>query len=686
MRIGITPKIVVLVVSAVIIASIAVFVSGRMAFERGFTKEYDQTIEAFKNVGADSILTLRTQLRTLAKTQAVRPNVIAGISGGDVSLLSRLARDLVAAGQVKAVLFTDAAGTVLSAVGAVEGLPEALAKRDAKLRGGEETIGFVPVGEKRLPLVATAPVRKDGALVGNVGVVAEPAADNAWVDHMRKTLGVEATIFSGATRISSTIMDGGHRVIGTTTTDAQVNREVLGQGKPVFRELTLFGRPFVSVYWPLTDADGRPVGIGFVGKGMHELAAALAAVNRSAGLAAGAVVLVLAGLGFFFSRRFTRPIQALAAFSEAVAAGQLDAELTITQNDEVGDLSKALHSMVGTLRTKIGEAEAATQKAREESDKARSAQATAEEARQKGEAARREGILHAAARLGEVVTIVERATDALRGRIEQSRQGSDIQSQRVGETATSMEEMNATVLEVAQNASQAAATADQAKGKAEGGAAIVSEAMDRIAAVRDQTLTLKHDMGQLGEQAQGIGAIIGVINDIADQTNLLALNAAIEAARAGEAGRGFAVVADEVRKLAEKTMSATKEVSEAIHGIQQGTRTNVDNMERAVAETAEATVKAQESGEALGAIVTLVESAADQVRAIATATEEQSSATEEINRSIVEVNAISSETSQSMTEAEKAVSELAEQATAMVELIESMQREAAGDAAAALPV
>ncbi|MCA1945785.1 MAG: methyl-accepting chemotaxis protein [Desulfovibrio sp.] len=236
------------------------------------------------------------------------------------------------------------------------------------------------------------------------------------------------------------------------------------------------------------------------------------------------------------------------------------------------------------------------------------------------------------------------ATDEMLQRFGQMTANSDRQSHRVQETATAMEEMNATVLEVAQNASHAAGQAGDAKTKAEEGEQVVAASVQAIAAVRTQAQALKENMGELGQRAENIGQIMNVISDIADQTNLLALNAAIEAARAGDAGRGFAVVADEVRKLAEKTMHATKEVGEAIRAIQDGARKNVAVVDSASQAVESATALASQSGEALKAIVQRVVETTAQVQAIAAAAEEQSAASEEITRAIGEVNDINAAT------------------------------------------
>lgn len=236
-----------------------------------------------------------------------------------------------------------------------------------------------------------------------------------------------------------------------------------------------------------------------------------------------------------------------------------------------------------------------------------------------------------------------------------------------------MEEMNATVREVAQNAQQAAGIADQARQQAQEGAQIVNSAVKGIESVHEQSLALRQDMDLLGKQAENIGQVMGVIADIADQTNLLALNAAIEAARAGEAGRGFAVVADEVRKLAEKTMTATQEVGQAIGGIQNGTKKNILNVEQSATAIEDATRLSIRSGDSLKQILEYVHLVNDQVQAIATASEQQSAASDEIGRSVEQVATISAETAQTMENAAHAVDGLAQQAQVLQRLINDMK-------------
>jgi len=403
---------------------------------------------------------------------------------------------------------------------------------------------------------------------------------------------------------------------------------------------------------------------------VHELG--MASTAMLIGLAAALALCI--GVAAYLTRAITRPVHASAAFADRVAGGDLDGELDVRQGDEVGRLADSLRIMVNNLKERIEEANARSAEAAAEAQRAQQAMAQAEEAHREA-LAQRDAMLTAAGTLQEVAQATASATEELSAQIEQASQGAGIQSQRATETATAMEEMNSTVLEVARNASLASDTAEKAKDKAMHGKAVVDDVVGGIAQVQIHAQQLQHDMEQLGERAKGIGAIMGVISDIADQTNLLALNAAIEAARAGEAGRGFAVVADEVRKLAEKTMNATREVGEAIVGIQQGTTANVQNVKKTVDVIEHTTELAGQSGDALNEIVTLADTVASQIQSIATASEQQSATSEEINRSIEEINRISMESSDGMRQSAQAVTEVASQSGVLTQLIGEMRGE-----------
>ena len=256
----------------------------------------------------------------------------------------------------------------------------------------------------------------------------------------------------------------------------------------------------------------------------------------------------------------------------------------------------------------------------------------------------------------------ELTPEQLAAQVEQISRGAETQRDRVHSTAGAMTEMNATVMEVARSAGQASEQSEGTRSKAEEGAELVNRLVQAITTVHSVASGLQTNMQELGKQAESIGGVMNVISDIADQTNLLALNAAIEAARAGEAGRGFAVVADEVRKLAEKTMAATKEVGANIHSLQTSARNNIAEVAGAVKNVNTANELAGSSGAALGEIVHLAAANSSVVASIATAAEEQSATSEEINRAIEEINSIVGETTDGMLQSSSAVQELSRMA------------------------
>jgi methyl-accepting chemotaxis protein len=386
------------------------------------------------------------------------------------------------------------------------------------------------------------------------------------------------------------------------------------------------------------------------------------------------ILLLIGGaVWFMVNRAIVDPLFRIRGFAESVAAGDLDAEPKGFFAAELGVVKKAIATMVDNLKAKMREAA-------EKKDEAERSTVRAEKAmgEAKAQEAKTNGLLDRMRRVaGEASVIAEQVTaaaDELSAQADQVSRGADVQRERTSQTAVAMEEMNATVLEVARNSANSAESATQAREQAEEGARIVKKAIAAISEVNTLTSTLKGSMDQLGLQTTDIGKIMNVIEDIADQTNLLALNAAIEAARAGEAGRGFAVVADEVRKLAEKTMAATKEVGTAISVIQSGAAANIKSVDTAAKAVGQATEMANRSGEALQQIVTYADDTSGQVQSIATAAEEQSAASEEINRAVEDINLIASETVEGMNKSAEAITSLARLSNELRLLIDDMNQ------------
>lgn len=260
------------------------------------------------------------------------------------------------------------------------------------------------------------------------------------------------------------------------------------------------------------------------------------------------------------------------------------------------------------------------------------------------------------------------ATSKFQQQFAEVQDATSVQYARVTEVSTAMEQMNDTIQLISKRASETADHSKAVQSQAQDGAAIVSESITAIMNVKDKAEGLQKSMLELSTHAQGTSVIMNTISDIADQTNLLALNAAIEAARAGEAGRGFAVVADEVRKLAEKTMQATVEVTESITKIQEGAETSFKGVENAGAMITQASALATQSGEMLTNIVELMSASAGQIIEIASAVEEQSATSEEIIRTIEDVSNVSKSIADNIDESGHSLNELTKLANSLEKL------------------
>ena len=336
------------------------------------------------------------------------------------------------------------------------------------------------------------------------------------------------------------------------------------------------------------------------------------------------LILTLAALGFLLGAAVSgmtiRSIRSimfrLVATMQRVAANDLatdDAE--ITTEDEIGQAGTAFNRMKNSLREMI-----------------QSIAGTAQH--------------------------VASASEELSSSATQQAQSAETQKDQTAQVATAMQEMSSTVLQVSENSNKAAEASRQAAETARRGGAIVEETLSRMRAIADSVSGTAKKMDQLGKSSDQIGQIVGVINDIADQTNLLALNAAIEAARAGEQGRGFAVVADEVRKLAERTTTATKEIAGMIKNIQQETKTAVTAMETGTKQVEEGVKSTIQAGGSLKEIIHMAEQVGEMVMQIATAAMEQSSASEEVNQNMEKIAKLVKESADGAQQSAKACQDL----------------------------
>ncbi len=329
----------------------------------------------------------------------------------------------------------------------------------------------------------------------------------------------------------------------------------------------------------------------------------------------------------YIARNITGRVSQMVAMIEAIAGDDLSREdMQIRNRDEIGTAGTLLNSMKNNLKTIV-----------------QSIASTAEH--------------------------VASASEEISASATEMASGSETQKDQVHQVATAMQEMSATVHEVSENCNKAAESAHKASETAREGGAIVGDTLTLMHSIADSVRETAKSVQQLGSRSDQIGKIVGVIDDIADQTNLLALNAAIEAARAGEQGRGFAVVADEVRKLAERTTKATKEIAEMIQSVQAETRGAVEKMQSGTQQVEKGVEVTAKAGGSLKQIIGQAEHVGEMVTHIATAANEQSSTTETVNANMDQISKLVAEAAEGAQQSAKACEQLSSLAFELQNLV-----------------
>jgi len=341
------------------------------------------------------------------------------------------------------------------------------------------------------------------------------------------------------------------------------------------------------------------------------------------------IVLVATAMLIFILRlMFGKPINNLINRIKDIAQGDgdLTQRIEVKSNDEIGKLGRFVNDFIAKIHDVISEVSGATRE-------------------------------------------VASAATQIASSSEEIASGMNEQSGQVTQISSAIEEMSSSVVEVARKSADAANNAQESGKVAAEGGQVVSETISGMNAISDAVTASAASVAELGKRGEQIGQIIEVINDIADQTNLLALNAAIEAARAGEHGRGFAVVADEVRKLADRTTKATEEIAESITAIQDETSQAVERMNSGTEQVKVGVEKATLAGQSLEQIVAGAQEVATMIQSIAAAAEQQSATSEEVSRNVEQISAVTKQTSEGTNQAATAASQLSEKAEQLLRLV-----------------
>jgi methyl-accepting chemotaxis protein len=388
------------------------------------------------------------------------------------------------------------------------------------------------------------------------------------------------------------------------------------------------------------------------------------AITLALGVIAGALALAFLA-AFVIARSVAKPLQSIARVADAIAGGDIEQSITVNSNDECGKLAKSFLNLIGYVKDLASTA----QRISTNDLTVRVEPRSEKDVLGHSFKAMVHNLTGVVRELSENSNQVVAAATEVASTSEEMAKGAQKQSSQASQVSAAVEEMTATIVESSRNAAEAATQAKEAAEAATQGRQIVSQTIDGMNQIAKVVHESAKTIEQLSKSSDQIGEIIGVIDDIADQTNLLALNAAIEAARAGEQGRGFAVVADEVRKLAERTTKATKEITDMIRGIQSETKGAVTSMEQGIKQVEGGRVLASQAGESLGAILGYAQRVREMIQQVASAGEQQSQAAEEIARSVEGIAQVTKQSTMGAEQSASAAEELNRQADGLQQMV-----------------
>ncbi len=534
---------------------------------------------------------------------------------------------------------------------------------------------------------------RNGELVNVVHDGELTVSDHDLVDRVATSIAGVATIFKvqdgDYLRISTNVKkENGERAVGTKLAADHPARPMLAAGKPYYGEAVLFGKPYITGYFPIRSATGATIGVLFTGIPMQVYADQIGALGTLILFVGAAAMAAIGLLAYVATGRLIRPLTVLRGSVQAIASGALDTAIPYAgRRNEFGDIARALEGFRDNARAKhLMESESASERAAIEAERARNDSDKrsldgqidfAVDQLASGLARLAQGDLSRAIdtpfvgrleqlrtdfngsllRLTETMVQIRENTLSIQGSGADMRQSAmdlakrtEDQAASLEETAAAVEEITVTVRSSAERARDVQQVVGKTRKTASSSEAVVNNAIEA--------------MGRIESGARQIEQIIEVIDSIAFQTNLLALNAGIEAARAGDAGKGFAVVAHEVRELAQRSADAAKQIKELI--------------DQSTAEVSTGSALVREAGQVLTSISTQIVEISKHIDTIATAAQDQASALQEVNSSVNAMDQMTQKNAAMVADTTAASNELADEADALLTMVQQFRT---GDAA-----
>lgn len=477
----------------------------------------------------------------------------------------------------------------------------------------------------------------------------------ALIDDLGQQMAGGVTVFQGTKGLITTLELDGQRLTGKDA-DPVVIEAVINQGQTYIGEADVVGTKYLTLYSPLKNAQGEIIGMWFVGEIIDEINQVLLSFITKIII----VMLIVLAIAFVVSSlltaRIIRPLDRMKKQITAIAAGEgdLTKELDVTTKDEIGEVAQGFNQMIASLRTMM-----------------------------KQIAVTATDVTQASQSLTTSASTTSNATEQVTVTMQEVSTGAEQSVTSITESVTALQEMALGVQQVAETTATIADATSITSAEALEGNEALARVMQQMTTINQSSQQVATAIGKLDDQSNEIGTIVAVITGIADQTNLLALNAAIEAARAGEQGKGFAVVADEVRKLAEQSKHSADQIATLIAQIQQDTKSVIQAIEGNAEETATGMHVVVDTQESFAKIKQSIDNVNAQIHEVSAVTEQMSAGVEEITASTEEVARISGTISTNMlnvasaseeqlaamTDIDRAAHEMARMSNALQQLI-----------------